>query len=167
MAQTANDKQPSDDPPARRGWVVPLGAEASVASASAFVRAGFSDPTLVLRWNEIAGEETARLARPIRLTEGPSGGVLTLKAEPGAALFLQHESRALCERINAYLGRPAVAKLRFVQGILATAAKPNRPVPKAGALQPGDPAKKYQGPEGLRAALLGLAGARRRPDTAD
>ena len=76
---------------------------------TAFVRAGFVDPTLVLRWEEIAGSETAALAQPIKLSEGPSGGVLTLKAEPGAALFLQHESRSLCERINAYLGRPAVA----------------------------------------------------------
>ena len=79
-------------------------------------RAGFSDPTLVLRWEEIAGSETARLAQPIKLSESASGGVLTLRAEPGAALFLQHDSRALCERINAYLGRTAVSRLRFVQG---------------------------------------------------
>jgi hypothetical protein len=162
MAQTSKDKQP-EPPPSRRGRATALGAEANLAAQSAFVRAGFTDPTLVLRWEEIAGSETAALAQPISLKEGPSGGILTLKAEPGAALFLQHESRPLCERINAYLGRPAVARLRFVQGPLI---QRNKVVPRrvpGGSVSPNDPARKYQGPEGLRAALLELA-RRRKPD---
>jgi hypothetical protein len=158
MAQTPKDKQPDM---ARRGRATPLGAEANFAAHSAFVRAGFADPSLVLRWEEIAGSETAALAQPVSLKDGPSGGVLTLKAEPGAALFLQHESRPLCERINAYLGRPAVARLRFVQGALIHKSKvvPRRRPPSA--VSPEDPAQKYQGPEGLRAALLELARARK------
>src|SRR6185312_16394553 len=118
MAQSRKDKQPDDAPPPRRGWVGALGPDVEVAAQTALSRAGFSDPTLVLRWEEIAGSETARLAQPIKISESASGGVLTLRAEPGAALFLQHDSRALCERINAYLGRPAVSRLRFVQGPL-------------------------------------------------
>jgi hypothetical protein len=158
MAQTPKDKQPDM---ARRGRATALGAEANFAAHSAFVRAGFADPSLVLRWEEVAGSETAALAQPISLKEGPSGGVLTLKAEPGAALFLQHESRPLCERINAYLGRPAVARLRIVQGALIhrnKAAPRRQPAPPVSA---DDPARKYQGPEGLRAALLDLARARK------
>jgi hypothetical protein len=99
MTYSSREKQPKE-PPQRRARAEAVGRDASIAARAAFVRAGFLDPTLVLRWNEIAGRETARIARPLRLSEGPSGGVLTLRAEPAAALFLQHESRALCERLS-------------------------------------------------------------------
>lgn len=140
---------------------MPLGAESGLAGRAAFIRAGFSDPTLVLHWEQIAGPETARLARPLKLRPGPQGGVLTLRAEPGAALFLQHESRALCERINAYLGRPAVTRLRFTQGPLSS--RPVRPIRRSGAMAipADDPVRKYQGPERLREAILKLALRRR------
>jgi len=160
MAETRKDKQP-EPPPKRRGWATALGTEVNVTAQGAFARAGFADPTLVLRWQEIAGTETAALTQPVSLKEGPSGGVLTLRAEPGAAVFLQHDSRALCERINAYLGRPAVTRLRFVQGNLVQRSKPvPRKLPPASA-PASDPAQKYQGPEGLRGALLNLARRRR------
>jgi len=126
-------------------------------------RAGFSDPTLVLRWEEIAGAETARLAQPLKLGEGPQGGVLTLLAEPGAAVFLQHESRPLCERINAYLGRQAVTRLKFVTAPLAARPRPASHARAALTLPEADPAQAYTGPERLKEALLRLAKARRAP----
>jgi hypothetical protein len=161
MTEGRSDKQQPDSPAPRRGRATPLGVEAGLSGQAAFVRAGFADPTLVLRWEEIAGAETAALAQPVRLGEGPSGGVLTLRAEPGAALFLQHDSRALCERINAYLGRPAVARLRFIQGPVPRRSKPQMKHVVAPPVPPSDPARKYQGPEGLRDALLRLARSRR------
>ncbi|MDE2134042.1 MAG: DUF721 domain-containing protein [Alphaproteobacteria bacterium] len=157
MTRSSDDGQQ----PKRRNWVSPLAPDASTAARTAFTRAGFSDPTLVLRWDEIAGPETARLARPVRLSEGPNGGVLTLKAEPGAALFLQHETRPLCERINAYLGRPAVSRLRFVQGPLIPRHAPSMHRTLPGTIPPADPVEKYHGPEGLREALRNLARIRR------
>ncbi|HTT96533.1 MAG TPA: DciA family protein [Rhizomicrobium sp.] len=160
MAETRKDKHP-EPPPVRRGRTTAVGAEANLAAQSAFQRAGFTDPTLILRWSEIAGAETAALTQPVSLKEGPHGGVLTLRAEPGAAVFLQHDSRALCDRINAYLGRPAVARLRFVQGSLTPRAKPAPGKRAAATVPPFDPAQKYQGPEGLRGALLNLARTRR------
>ena len=123
----------------------------------AFVRAGFTDPALVLRWNEIAGPDVARLAQPVKLAEGPSGGTLTLRAVPGAALFLSHEKRSLCERINAYLGRPAVAQIKFSQGALLQRPAATKDEKKAGPLPPNDPSRRYQGPEGLAKALQALA----------
>jgi hypothetical protein len=157
-------KTDKDDSPPRRGRADSVAPDIGRVAMSAFARAGFTDPTLVLRWDEIAGPEVARLARPLRFSERPSGGVLTLKAEPGTALFLGHETRALCERINAYLGRPAVAKLKFSQGPLAArpASAPVRPKPRAVA--PGDPATRYAGPDGLARALLSLARMRARAD---
>jgi hypothetical protein len=153
MARTPEETQP----PQRHNRMRVIGADASAVASSAFVRAGFSDPTLVLRWTEIAGPEVARLAQPLKFSDGPSGGTLTLRAVPGAALFLSHEKRALCERINAYLGRPAVSQLKFSQG----APLPRPPAPKpekaAGPLPPDDPSRRYQGPEGLARALQALA----------
>ncbi len=157
MARSAKDEQL----PKRRNWISALAPDATAVAHTAFARAGFADPTLVLRWEEIAGPETARLATPVRFSEGPSGGVLTLKAEPAAAVFLQHETRPLCERINAYLGRPAVVRLRFVQGKVESRQAPPVRRPPPGPLSQADPVQKYQGPQGLRDAMLNLARARR------
>jgi hypothetical protein len=162
MPDRREDKKPAEMP--RRKWAEAVGRDASSTAHLAFARAGFRDPTLILRWEEIAGPDVARLARPLKLSESASGGVLTLKAEPGAALFLQHETRALCGRINDYLGRNAVARLRFVQGPLA--ARPPKPVRRSmgGPLPPDDPAVTFKGPEKVRESLLRFARLRRRAD---
>jgi hypothetical protein len=150
-------KETQEVPPQRRGRALALGGDVGLAAASAFARAGFADPSLVLRWGEIAGPEVARLAQPVKFTEGPAGGILTLRATPGAALFLAHEKRSLCERINAYLGRPAVAQLKFSQGALLRKAPITKMSKAAGPLPAGDPSRRYQGPEGLKNALQSLA----------
>ncbi len=155
MAQNVKDKQP-EEPPQRRARPEPVGRDIGYSARTAFARAGFVDPTLVLRWVEIAGADTARIARPIKFMDGASGGTLTLRAEPAAALFLQHESRSLCERINAYLGRPAVAKLRFVQGSLTPLPEPRR-FPRPAEPATTDPVRVWHGPEGLGNALVNLA----------
>jgi hypothetical protein len=141
--------------------------DAAMAAKPAFARAGFSDPSIVLHWPQIAGPQVAALATPIKLTDGPAGGVLTLKAEPGAAVFLQHQTRDLCDRINGYLGRPAVARLRFVQGPLVQKSPPPPPRPKPGPVPANDAAFKYDGPDKVRTALINLARARRVPPSSD
>ena len=94
-------------------------------------RAGFTDPTLVLRWPAIVGADVARVAEPVKYQEGPNGAVLTLKCEPAASVFLQHETRALIDKVNAYLGRGRVARIRLVSGTLArTPSLPDHPHPK-------------------------------------
>lgn len=160
MAQSDKNKQ-SETPGPRRNWSAPVGQDGRALAASAFARKGFADPTLVLRWSEIVGVEVARIAVPIKLSEGPNGGTLTLKAEPGASLFLQHETPALCERINAYLGRPAVSRLRFVQGPLQAGPSHAPPGPRPGRVTDGDPARDFHGGDRLREALLALARWRR------
>lgn len=155
-------KQDAFDETARRNWPEVI-ARSDTIAAAAFARAGFRDPTLVLRWADIVGPEVARFAEPFKLSESPAGGVLTLRAEPAASVFLQHQTRALCERINAFLGRPAVARLRFVHGALA--ARPERmPRPLLPAAAPAaDPVHSFAGPDLLKAALVNLARARTRP----
>lgn len=144
----------------RRNRSEPVLRGASELGASALARNGFRDPTLVLHWEEIAGPDIARIARPMKLSENSSGSTLTLRAEPGASLFLQHETRQLCERINGYLGRRAVTKLRFVQAPLAAKLIHKPPTKRPAHVPSGDPALAYKGPESVRAALVNLARAR-------
>lgn len=155
-------KETQELAPQRRNRALPVGGDAGHTAAAAFARAGFADPSLVLRWSEIAGPEVARLAQPVKFTDGPTGGTLTLRASPGAALFLAHEKRPLCERINAYLGRPAVAQLKFSQGALLPRPPVAKPPKPPGPLPPSDPSRRFGGPEGLANALQALA-RRRHP----
>ena len=46
--------------------------------------------------------------------------VLTLKCEPGASVFLQHETRTLIDRLNAFLGHGAISRIRIVPGALSS-----------------------------------------------
>jgi hypothetical protein len=99
-------------------------------AGSAFARAGFADASLVLRWAEIAGPAVARLARPVKWQDDPSGATLTLKCEPGAAVLLQHQTRELIQRLNAYLGANRIGRLKLVSGQLAASQEPpNHPAP--------------------------------------
>ena len=76
----------------------------------------------MLRWAEIVGAEVARVARPIKLQDDGEGAILTLKCEPGATVLLQHETRRLIQRLNAYLGSNRIARLKLVAGELAEAS---------------------------------------------
>ena len=154
-------EQDAHSPVERRNRATAVGNDARQLAEPAFARAGFSDHTLVLRWPEIVGPDVARLSRPLKLSESASGGVLTLKAEPAASVFLQHETRSLCARINDFLGRPAVHRLRFVYGSLR--ADNTEPVSSAASLvaAPADDAsRRFKGPAELKDALVALAGTR-------
>ena len=163
MARSETGKQDATNETVRRNRPEAVGRTKALAG-HAFARAGFSDPTLVLRWADIVGPDVARVAEPYKLSEGPYGGTLTLRAEPAASLFLQHQTRTLCERINAFLGRQAVAKLRFVSGALAERPEPQWPRRPPKEAPAGDPARDFAGSEQLRAILLNLARARRAND---
>jgi hypothetical protein len=156
-------KQENETPSPRRNRASAVGSDVRDLARHAFERAGFRDGTLVLHWEEIVGTDTARLASPVKFVDGPDGGVLTVKADAAASVFLQHESRELCGRINAYLGRTAIKRLRFVFGEVAP-RRFGRPHPKnAPRLPDTDPALRFEGPEDLQEALVNLAGARRQP----
>jgi hypothetical protein len=171
MNQPPSEKQPdkpanaqtdaqADLPPIRHNRASSVGQDAGPVAAAAFARAGFADPSLVLRWPEIAGAEVARIARPVRFST--KDGVLTLLAEPGAALFLGHESRALMSRINTWAGRIAVSRIKFVQGRLSLAPLLPAPPRPAKILNSSDPSIGYKGPDKVRAALQSLARWRNR-----
>jgi hypothetical protein len=110
---------------ARRNRAGAAGADAFGHAANAMARAGFTDASLVLRWPAIVGAEVARIAVPVKLQEGMDGAVLTLRCDPGAAVFLQHQTRPIVDRVNAYLGGRRVARIRLVAGAVASAPEPS------------------------------------------
>jgi hypothetical protein len=149
MKRTNKRGEPNIGPStARRGWAGHGGEDALGHASAALQRAGFSDATLVLRWREIAGEDIARIAEPVKLSEGPEGSVLTLKCEAGAAVFLQHQTRDLQERLRTYLGPGRIARIRLIPGELERAqGLPDHP--SSGAPSSGEP----PGPLSLTEAL--------------
>ncbi len=135
-------------------------------------RFGPSLAELTERWPEIAGERLARLARPMRLSQGRDGAVLTLLARGPAATLIQAESSRIIERANFYCGADTVVRIRIQQGPLhdASAAPREAPRPAPRGLRPSemaqiaDAAEKARNPA-LRAALerLGRAVLSRNP----
>lgn len=142
MKRTNKRNEPTDGPSiARRGRAGHAGEDALGHASAALQRAGFPDATLVLRWREIAGADVARIAEPVRLTEGPEGGVLTLKCEAGAAVFLQHQTRELQQRLERYLGPGRIARIRLIPGELErSGGLPDHPA--TGMPSPDEPADR-------------------------
>jgi hypothetical protein len=114
----------SDPPqvPARHRRSTRAAGERVLNHASAiFLRAGFKDPGFLLHWPAIAGAHIARVAQPVKWQESPAGAVVTLRCEPSAAVLLQHETRSLVEKSNAWLGAGRIARFKLTPGPLPRA----------------------------------------------
>lgn len=144
---------------ARMGRARAAGEAALSHAEPGFARAGFPDASLVLRWPDIVGPEIARIAEPLKWQAGPEGAVLTLKCESGAAVFLQHQTRPLIERLNAYLGPGQIARLKFTPGRLSQAPAPPDHPAKA-RRKAAEISTEIQPKPSLSAALERLAQAR-------
>jgi hypothetical protein len=153
MSQSAKSPEPQET--IRRGRAGPLGADAVGLASAAMKRAGFPDSTLVTRWRQIAGDAVADVAEPVRFQEGPNGAVLSLRCETGAAVFLQHETRPLIGRLNAFLGPGRIARIRLVPGPLSLPQSP-KSHPLLGRAIPSGPAET-----GLSGALARLSRLRK------
>ena len=94
------------------------------------------------RWHDIAGAALANHTQPLSIS--PTG-VLTLRADGGAALLVQHQSREMIARVNALLGPGAVSSVKLVQGAVAA-----RPRPAAQAAAAADRAGRRGGDPGPR-----------------
>ena len=92
-------------------------------------RRGFALSRLLTRWSEIVGEETAALARPLKVTHarGSLGGTLVLLVPGAAATLIQMKSEAIRRAVNAAYGYPAIAKVRLTQTAPEGFAAPERP----------------------------------------
>jgi hypothetical protein len=119
---------------------------------------------LAARWREIVGETLARRTEPSKLSKPRSGGGATLEIRvdgPSAAL-IQHQSGEILERVNLFLGKGSVEKLRIVQGPVKAAPRTGS-VPKRTRKAPMDAGREAElnaslkdAPDGLREALQRL-----------
>jgi hypothetical protein len=106
--------------------------------SQAFGQRGFIHAEILTRWPIIVGADLGRRSQPERLRAGAGerAGVLDVRAPGGLALELQHRAPEIIERINAYFGYRAVARIAIVQGPVAAAPRRKRPPPPT----PPDPA---------------------------
>jgi hypothetical protein len=115
-----------------------LGAELAPIIRPVLGKRGIGEAQLIQEWDAIVGADLAGEARPDRLTF-PAGerrdGTLRLKVAPAVALELQHREPLIVERINAFFGYQAVARLAFIQG---TPAKRRPPAPSRRKLSPAE-----------------------------
>jgi hypothetical protein len=160
----AREMDEGDKQSKRRGSFRAIGAELPKLARPTLGKRGLGEAQLLMHWEAIVGPELAEEARPDRLSF-PRGerahGTLRLRVAPAAALTLQHDAPVIVERINAFLGYPAVARLAFVPGALsplrqrASAPRPLRAAEKDAL------ARKVAGvdDEELRAALERLGAA--------
>jgi len=126
-------------------------------------RFGQGPGALMARWQEVVGPEIARRTEPVKLLKGRNGGPSSLEirvAGPAAAI-IQHQAHDILARVNLFLGKDAVQKLRIVQGPLRPGIEPaaarRRPVPLDAAQEQALADGLAEAPEGrLKAALLKL-----------
>jgi hypothetical protein len=131
---------------------------------------GFAVARLLTHWADIVGEETARVARPVKVSYAREGfgATLTVLTTGAAAPMLQAEEPRLRERVNACYGYAAISRIRFTQtaptgfaeGRVSFAGPQARPAPAAPA--PGTVRAAAETVEGvddteLRSALEALA----------
>lgn len=150
----------------------PVGVAAGRVARPLIRRRGLAEAGVVADWPRIVGEETAAWTRPERLRvargSGVAGGVLHLRVASGRAPELQHREPILIERINAYFGYRAVARLKIVQGLDTPDTAPTpppRPLSE-GEQQAIDRQVEAIYDDGLRTSLaaLGRALATRKTD---
>lgn len=90
---------------------------------------GLPDSGILQHWPEIVGSGIAGACMPEKLVFAPGErreGTLHVRVAGAYAPVLQHVEPQIVERINAYCGYRAVARLRLIQGPL-----PGRPAPAA------------------------------------
>jgi hypothetical protein len=136
-----------------------VGTALPALTRRALGRRGFAEGGLALDWAAIVGEEIADNTLPLKLAypRGErTGGTLHLKVASGYALVIAHCEPQLVERVNAYFGYGAVAKLKLTQGHPARRRKPQQ-------MRDSEPAEPVAGIEDaeLAAALGGLLKALR------
>lgn len=94
---------------------------------------------LVQSWDEIVGPHLAGRTRPEKIQwpwrtsdDDPfEPAVLVIACEGAGALHLQHETAEVIGRVNAFLGFPAIGRIRIVQKPVRRIEADPRPRPRA------------------------------------
>lgn len=78
---------------------------------------GFAVARLLTQWPEIAGEDLARITRPVKISYGREGfgATLTLLTTGAVAPMVEMRKEQLRERVNAVYGYSAIARIHLIQ----------------------------------------------------
>lgn len=134
----------------RRGGLRAIAAEIPRIAGTALGKRGFGEAQLVTQWEAVIGPELAQKLTPERLSFARGerrSGTLRLRVASAFATEAQHLEPVLIERINAFFGYGAVARLVLVQGPALAGA------PAAPSLRPLTPAEQGA----LDARVAGIA----------
>ena len=99
-------------------------------------RAGITT-SLIQSWDEIVGTRLAGHSRPEQIKWNRRVGdddpfepaTLVIACEAFAALHIQHETSEITSRINAFLGYPAIGRIKIVQKPVAK-PEPEKSIPR-------------------------------------
>ena len=139
---------------------------------------GFSSAALIEEWDSVIGPELAATCQPVKLAFPPrqrDGGTLHIRADSGTALELQHLEPQIIQRVNAFLGYAAVARLTYIQAPMTQRqmdARQSRKSPETSVAPPPIPAATAKeiaavdDPD-LRASLERLGTAIRQSESRD
>ena len=153
-------------PRRRKGFEPASGLLADRIRAAGAPR-GFAVARLLTHWAEIAGEDIAEMARPVRIgfAKGGFGATLTLICSGPNAPVVQMRLPAIRDRVNACYGYNAVSRIVISQssatGLAEDAApfagKPKAPpAPSPVIMAQADALSAAVADDGLRAALAAL-----------
>jgi hypothetical protein len=78
---------------------------------------GFAQSRLLTQWDEIAGADTAAIAKPVEVSygRGGMGATLTLLTTGANAPMLEMQKEQLRARVNSVYGYNAIARVRITQ----------------------------------------------------
>lgn len=111
----------NDNTRARRRYSAQLGSLVSNIGDKSFRRRGFMHSQIVTQWHQVVGPSLAGVSAPecLRFPPGKKrGATLTIRADSGVGLELQHHMNMILERVNMYFGYTAVEKISIRQGPL-------------------------------------------------
>ncbi len=125
---------------------------------------GLARVEILAWWPEIVGAAYASLTRPHSIkwprATGDAVAVLVVRCDPSIALHLAHERSAVRDRLNNFLGYPAIGEIRLVQHPLARPQEQETPVSEPDPQVMDTLKQRLDGLEpGLRDALLAFGSA--------
>lgn len=109
----------------RRGGMAKLSRSSSRLISKAVRAKGFAEAEIVTRWARIVGADLSRATVPLKLVfprGARQGAVLHVRTESAFAPIVQQRASSIIDRVNRYLGYPAVARLEVKQGPLPKTA---------------------------------------------
>jgi len=117
----------------RRNQMRAVGQELPRIAGRALGKRGLGEAHLLSEWASVVGAELAAETLPLKLAFPPGerrNGTLRLRVTSAAALAVQHREPQIIERINGFLGYPAVRRLALIQGPLPGEAQGRPPPPR-------------------------------------